>query len=113
MDNRIPRFQETTWVAEFRTGPTTVPLVHHCIHQAKMTKLNAYGFQASFNPSHPGLPGNPYGWWVSPWHFGINQGPIVLMIENYRTELLWSLMRQCSYIVKGLKRAGFINGWLS
>ena len=33
-------------------------------------------------------PGNPYGWWVSPWHCGINQGPIVLMIENYRSDLL-------------------------
>ncbi len=101
-------------VASLPFAPEIVlPSVHHCIHQAKMTKFNAYGFKASFNPSHPGLPGNPYGWWVSPWHFGINQGPIVLMIENYRTELLWSLMRQCPYIVKGLKRAGFINGWLS
>ena len=37
------------------------------------------------SPTNPGEPGNPYGWWVSPWHFGLNQGPIVLMIENYRS----------------------------
>lgn len=86
--------------------------LHYCIHQAKMTKFNSYGFKASFNPSHPGPPGNPYGWWVSPWHYGLNQGPIILMIENHRTGLLWQLMRKCPYIANGLRRAGFTNGWL-
>ena len=101
-------------VASLPFAPDIVlPALHHCIHQAKMTQFNSYGFKASFNPSHPGSADNPYGWWVSPWHFGLNQGPIVLMIENYRTELLWRLMRQCPYIVHGLKQAGFTNGWLS
>jgi hypothetical protein len=50
--------------------------------------------------------------WVSPWHFGIDQGPIILAIENYRTGLLWRLMRRCPYIVTGLRRSGFKNGWL-
>ncbi len=86
--------------------------LNHCIHQAKLTQFNSYGFKASFNPSHPGEPGNPYGWWVSPWHYGLNQGPIILMIENYRTGLLWKLMRNCPYIVKGLLRAGFKGGRL-
>jgi hypothetical protein len=85
----------------------------HCIHQAKLTKFNSYGFKASFNPTHPGASGNPYGWWVSPWHYGLNQGPIVLMIENYRTGLLWRWMRNCPYIARGLRRAGFSGGWLS
>lgn len=84
----------------------------HCIHQAKLTKFNSYGFKAAFNPTHPGEAGNPYGWWVSPWHFGLNQGPIVLMIENYRTGLLWQLMRNCLPIITGLRRAGFSGGWL-
>jgi hypothetical protein len=84
----------------------------YCIHQAKLTKFNSYGFKASFNPTHPGEAGNPYGWWVSPWHYGLNQGPIVLMIENYRTGLLWQLMRKCPYITSGLQRAGFEGGWL-
>lgn len=84
----------------------------HCIHQAKLTKFNSYGFKAAFNPTHPGTPGNPYGWWVSPWHFGLNQGPIVLMIENYRTGLLWQLTRKCLPITIGLRRAGFSGGWL-
>lgn len=86
--------------------------LHHCIHQAKLTEYNSYGFKASFNPSHPGETGNPYGWWVSPWHYGINQGPIILMIENYRSGLLWHLTRKCRYISGGLRRAGFEGGWL-
>jgi len=47
-----------------------------------------------------------------PWPFGINQGPIVLMIENYRTGLWWRLMRDCPAAVSGLRRAGFTGGWL-
>jgi len=35
------------------------------------------------------------------------------MIENYRSGLLWRLMRQCPYVVGGLRRAGFTHGWLS
>ena len=100
-------------VASLPFAPEIVlPTLDYCIYQAKLTKFNAYGFKASFNPSHPGEPGNPYGWWVSPWHFGLNQGPIILMIENYRTGMLWQLMRGCSYIKSGLKRAGFEGGWL-
>jgi hypothetical protein len=53
-----------------------------------------------------------YGW-VSPWHFGLNEGRTILKIENYRTGLLWRLMRNCPYIVGGLRRAGFGGGWVS
>ena len=101
-------------VASLPFAPEIVlPTLDYCIYQAKLTEFNAYGFKASFNPSHPGEPGNPYGWWVSPWHFGLNQGPIVLMIENHRSGLLWQLMRSCPYIVGGLRRAGFTGGWLA
>jgi len=50
--------------------------------------------------------------WPSPSHFGINLGPVVLMCENYRSGLLWRLMRACPYVVTGLRRAGFTKGWL-
>ena len=100
-------------VASLPFAPEIVfPALEYCIHQIKLTEFNAYGFKAAFNPSHPGQPGNPYGCWVSPWHFGLNQGPIVLMIENYRTGMLWRLMRSCPHIVTGLRRAGFSGGWL-
>ena len=100
-------------VASLPFAPEVViPAIDYCIYQAKLTQFNSYGFKASFNPSHPGEPGNPYGWWVSPWHFGINQGPIILMIENHRSGLLWRLMRACLPIAAGLRRAGFTGGWL-
>ena len=100
-------------VASLPFAPEIVlPTLDYCLHQAKLTEFNSYGFKASFNPSHPGEPGNPYGWWVSPWHFGLNQGPIVLMIENHRSGLLWRLMRECAPITNGLLRAGFTGGWL-
>lgn len=100
-------------VASLPFAPEIVlPTIDYCVYQAKLTQFNSYGFKASFNPSHPGEPGNPYGWWVSPWHFGLNQGPIVLMIENHRSGLLWRLMRDCAPITKGLLRAGFSGGWL-
>ncbi len=100
-------------VASLPFAPEVVlPAIDYCVYQAKLTQFNSYGFKASFNPSHPGEPGNPYGWWVSPWHFGLNQGPIVLMIENHRSGLLWRLMRDCAPITTGLLRAGFTGGWL-
>jgi hypothetical protein len=89
-----------------------LPAIKYCMHQAKLRPLDSYGFKAAFNPTHPGESGNSYGWWVSPWYFGLNQGPIMLMIENYRSGLLWQLMRRCPYVVSGLRRAGFSGGWL-
>ena len=71
-----------------------------------------YGFKATFNPTFPD-PGGASNGWVSPWHFGINEGPIVAMIENYKSGLVWQLMRECPYLVAGLRAAGFTGGWLS
>jgi hypothetical protein len=70
-----------------------------------------YGFKPSFNETYA-VPDSPKGWWVTPYHFGIDQGPIVLTVENYRTGLIWNIMRRSPYIVQGLRRAGFRGGWL-
>jgi hypothetical protein len=70
-----------------------------------------YGFRCSFNRTFR-VDDSPTGWWVTPYQFGIDQGPVVLMIENYRTGLIWDLMRRCPYVVAGLRRAGFNGGWL-
>ena len=69
-----------------------------------------YGFKATFNQTVPVECGGPC--WVSPYHIGIDQGPVALMIENYRTGLLWDVMRRCPPIERGLRRAGFRGGWL-
>ena len=71
-----------------------------------------YGFKATFNPTFPDPGGAPNGW-VSAWHFGLNEGPIVTMIENYESGLVWKLMRRCPHVSNGLRVAGFTGGWLS
>ncbi len=99
-------------VASLPFAPEIVlPAIDYFVHEVKLNAGNPYGFKATFNPTYPEKSGNPYGW-ISPWHLGLNQGPICLMIENYRTGLLWRLMRDCPYIVNGLRRAGFTGGWL-
>jgi hypothetical protein len=50
--------------------------------------------------------------WFDTDYLGIDQGPIVAMVENYRSGLVWRYMRRNPYIVRGLKRAGFTGGWL-
>jgi len=68
-----------------------------------------YGFKCSFNPTFSSAQSKE---WISKGYYGLDQGPIVLMIENYRSGFLWRLMRGCPYIVSGLRRAGFSGGWL-
>ncbi|MER8963373.1 MULTISPECIES: glucoamylase family protein [unclassified Mesorhizobium] len=80
-------------------------------HEIDLQEGNPYGFTASFNPTIAAADGRPCGW-VSPDHVGINQGPITLMIENYRSGFLWRLMRRVPAIIAGLHRAGFSGGWL-
>ena len=55
----------------------------------------------------PGL-----GWFANDY-IGIDQGPILLMAENYRSELIWNVMKTNPYIRAGLQRAGFRGGWLN
>jgi hypothetical protein len=70
-----------------------------------------HGLAVSFNPTWPESSGGDSGW-VSPRSFGLHRGPIVLMIENFRSELPWRLMKKCPPLVAGLRRAGFTGGWL-
>jgi hypothetical protein len=72
---------------------------------------SVYGFKCSFNPTFIEGQQSERGW-ISKGYYGLDQGPIVLMIENYRTGFFWELMKKCSYISSGLRRAGFNGGWL-
>ncbi len=71
--------------------------------------LLAQQYTSSFNPDV--LKGKKSAW-VSPGLFGLDQGIILLMIENYRSELIWKLMRDSPDIRRGLRRSGFRGGWL-
>ncbi len=79
--------------------------------QRKSRRRECRGFDASFNPTFREPGGAKHGW-VAPWKIGLNEGPIILMIENHLSGLLWDLFRSCAPIVDGLRRAGFRAGWL-
>jgi len=77
-----------------------------------------YGFLDSFNPTlnfeHKVQDGKivPGVGWFDTDYLGIDQGPIVAMIENHRSGLVWNTMRRNEHIRLGLRRAGFTGGWL-
>jgi hypothetical protein len=83
------------------------------------TLFGKYGFLDAFNASFTfrdvelshGRLADGLGW-VDSDYLGIDQGPILLMIENYRSEFIWKLMQKSPYIRTGLQRAGFTGGWL-
>ena len=99
-------------VASLPFAPEIVlPTIAH-FNRLRLHEVHRYGYKATFNPTFPDGGGSPLGW-VSPWHFGINEGPIVVMIDNYQAGLVWRLMRGCPYVAAGLRAAGFTGGWLS
>lgn len=77
-----------------------------------------FGFVDAFNPTleQPLVRGAgkvvPGLGWFDTDYLGIDQGPIVIMIENHRSGLVWDVMRRNPYVVRGLCRAGFRGGWL-
>ena len=78
-----------------------------------------YGFFDALNPSFAEGAGPvgqgrvvPGRGWYDTDHLGIDQGPILAMIENYRSGLVWQVMRGNPHIRRGLERAGFTGGWL-
>jgi predicted esterase len=83
----------------------------------KRWPVGKFGFFDGYNETFTDLAQSPnaqpgYSFWVDRDQLGIDQGPIVLMMENYRSGLVWNLMKKNPYIIQGLKRAGFSGGWL-
>jgi len=61
---------------------------------------NVMGFYDAINPSQN---------WVSPAMLAIDQGPIMIMIENYRSQLLWNSFMQNTEITAGLAALNIMN----
>ena len=97
-------------VASLPFAPEIVIPTMRAMARLDLGMTKRYGFKASFNQTYA-VDGAP-GWWVTPHHFGVDQGPVILMIENYRTGLIWNIMRRSPYVAAGLRRAGFRGGWL-
>ncbi|WP_191554219.1 glucoamylase family protein [Brevundimonas aurantiaca] len=79
-----------------------------------------WGFRDSFNPTLTQRDGplqhgkivDGVGW-VADDYLGIDQGPIVGMTENHRSDFIWRYMRGEPHIRKALETAGFTGGWLN
>jgi hypothetical protein len=99
-------------VASLPFAPEIVLPTIQNMERMQLKQAGQDGYKATFNPTFPVKSKHEHVW-VSPYHFGINQGPIVIAIENYQSGLLWSVMRQCPYLIIGLRRAGFTGGWLA
>jgi len=98
-------------VASLPFAPEVVlPTLHH-FREAHPEVISEHGLLTTFNPTFDDGDESHQGWLCGE-HLGLDQGPLVLMIENHRSGLLWSLMRDCPAIITGLRRAGFRRGWL-
>jgi hypothetical protein len=71
--------------------------------------VEGFRLPSGFNPTMTDA--GPDGW-ISEGYFGLDQGIVVLMVENHRSGLIWRLMQRCPYIGDGLRRAAFRGGWL-
>jgi hypothetical protein len=77
-----------------------VPTLRYFYSHYRPRIWTEYGFRDAFNLGA--------GWYDSD-ELGIDQGPIVIMIENYRTQRVWRLFMQCPEVRRGLQRAGFVS----
>ncbi|WP_137753020.1 glucoamylase family protein [Sphingopyxis sp. L1A2A] len=97
----------------------TIPALMAMRSQYGAKLYTRYGFKDAFNPSFTFTDAasrsgtvDPVHGWVAGDHLGIDQGPILAMMENHRSGFVWKVMRKNPHIVRGLKRIGFTGGWL-
>lgn len=111
----------TAAIASIAFAPEIViPTVHAFRERYGAHLYKKYGFLDSINPSFTYSDVKmQYGQvvpdvgWVATDYIGIDQGPILAMIENYRSGLIWKIMQRNLHIQRGLQRAGFSGGWLT
>ncbi|TAL47713.1 MAG: beta-glucosidase, partial [Chitinophagaceae bacterium] len=62
-----------------------------------------YGFKDAFSLHNP---------WFADSYLAIDQGPVIVMIENYRSGLLWNLFTSCPEVKAGMLSLGFSAPYL-
>jgi hypothetical protein len=78
----------------------SLPTLQYLYSHGRTALWTQYGFIDAFNQSVS---------WYDTAEIGIDQGPIVIMIENYRTQRPWQLFMQNAEIQRGLQQAGFVS----
>lgn len=81
------------------TPEISLPSLRYFYTQFRSRIWTAYGFRDAFNLGQQ---------WYGSDELGIDQGPIVIMIENHRTQGVWRLFMRNEEIQRGLQRAGFV-----
>lgn len=85
------------------TPAQSTAAMKHWYNNLKDELWGPYGFYDAFSETAD---------WYIPRYLAIDQGPIVVMMENYRSGLLWDLFMSCPEIKQGLKKLGFESPWL-
>jgi len=91
--------QPTAALASFPYTPEySMQALKHFYYDLGDKLWSPYGFVDGFSETNN---------WYAKSHLAIDQGPIIVMIENYRTGLLWKLFMSCPEIMNGLQKLGF------
>ena len=95
-----------------------IPAMQELYRQYGEAIYGEYGFIEAFNPSftssHLSSSGkiHPVAGWVDDNYFSLDQGSIVGMIANYKSESVWRPMRRSAHLIRSLKLAKFAGNWL-
>ncbi|GBF18593.1 MULTISPECIES: glucoamylase family protein [Arenibacter] len=92
----------TAAISSIPYTPTESLRAMQYFYRNKNNLLGPAGFYDAFSPQ--------YNFWVAQAYLAIDQGPQIIMIENYRTGLLWKLFMQNEDIKAGLTKLGFTYG---
>jgi hypothetical protein len=103
-DNDLGTISPTAALSAFPYTPEySMKALKHFYYDLGDKLWGQYGFKDAFNESKD---------WVAVSELAIDQGPIIVMIENYRSGLMWKLFMSCPEIQNGLKKLGFQSPYL-
>src|SRR5918996_322518 len=98
-DHDLGVISPTAALSSFPYAPAhSMRALRHFYHRLGDRIWGDLGFVDAFSETE--------GWYAGS-HLAIDQGPIVIMIENHRTGLLWKLLMSCHEIQGGLRKLGF------
>ncbi|HVK50029.1 MAG TPA: glucoamylase family protein, partial [Pseudobacter sp.] len=103
-DNDNGTISPTAALSSFPYSPKeSMQALRHFYYELGDKIWTKYGFVDAFNETQN---------WVAESHLAIDQGPIIVMIENHRTGLLWKLFMSCPEIQRGLTKLGFESPYI-
>jgi len=100
--NDVGVISPTAAIGSIPYTPTESLKAMHYFYRHKNKLLGPAGFYDAFSPQ--------YNFWVAKAYLAIDQGPQIIMIENYRSGLLWELFMQNDEVKAGLIKLGFTYG---